>query len=226
MSVGERAVVECSEVGFVYPPPHRVSALRGVNLKVRTGESLALCGPSGSGKSTLLAVLGMLDVPTSGEYRFGGRSAIEMGPGERSRVRAREIGFVFQSFHLMPGRDVIDNVAASLLYVESSHWRRERRARECIGLVGLGHRSRHLPHELSGGERQRVAIARALAARPALILADEPTGNLDVATGEAILSLLREASWAGLVIATHDANAAESQDRVVVLRDGTVISRD
>ena len=217
-------VCELTDVSFTYPQPHRVSALRGVSFEVVEGESVALRGPSGSGKSTLLALLGMLDVPTSGEYLFKGLSAADLGPQDRSLIRAHDIGFVFQSFHLMPGRDVVDNVTASLLYIERSRRRREQRARECIDLVGLGHRCRHLPNELSGGERQRVAIARALAPGPSLVLADEPTGNLDSATGQGVLRLLRESSEAGLVIATHDDAVAETLDRTVVVRDGEIRS--
>lgn len=224
--MAERARVVCklTDVSFVYPPPHRVVALKGVSFQVKEGESVALRGPSGSGKSTLLALLGMLDVPTSGKYQFNDLNVADLGPQDRSLMRARDIGFVFQSFHLMPGRSVGDNVAASLLYMEGSYRIRQRRAHECIDLVGLGHRRKHLPNELSGGERQRVAIARALAPDPSLILADEPTGNLDSATGQEVLRLLRESSDAGLVIASHDDAVAETLDRSVVVRDGKIRS--
>ena len=217
-------VCKLANVSFAFPPPHRVVAFSDVSFEVGQGESVALCGPSGSGKSTLLALLGMLDVPTSGEYLFGGLSVADLGPEKRNHLRARHVGFVFQAFHLIAGRNVIDNVAASLLYTERNRGLRERRARECIDLVGLGHRCWHHPNELSGGERQRVAIARALAVGPSLILADEPTGNLDSATGQAILQLLRDSSEAGLVIATHDDAVAQTLDRTVTMCDGKIQS--
>jgi putative ABC transport system ATP-binding protein len=200
-----------------------VVALAGVDLDVDHGEALALVGPSGSGKSTLLHLAGGLDQPDGGSVRVGGNDLTDMSVGERARLRRREIGFVFQFFHLVPGLSVAENVELPLLL----DGKRDRRGRVAALLdqLGIGHRARHQPGELSGGEMQRTAIARALVAEPRLLLADEPTGNLDSVTGSAILDVLTEAVRAigcAMVMVTHDHGAAARVDRTVHLRDGAL----
>jgi putative ABC transport system ATP-binding protein len=201
-----------------------VLALTGVDLDLGDGESVAVMGPSGSGKSTLLAILGCLDRPTAGEYELDGRTVSELGDDTLSRVRNRTIGFVFQSFHLIPQLTVVENVEAPLLYGGESPSRWRPRALECLRRVGLLHRADHRPAELSGGEAQRAAIARALVAEPRLILADEPTGNLDSATGEEIAALLAELHREGrtVVLVTHNESLARRAQRMIRLRDGRI----
>ncbi len=220
-----RPLVALREVAKVYPRGSRdVVALRGVSLAVADGESVAITGPSGSGKSTLLAIVGCLDRPTSGEYDLDGTPVAALGDVALSRVRNRTIGFVFQSFHLIPQLTVVENVETPLLYggLPAGRWR--RRALGCLERVGMLHRADHRPNELSGGEAQRAAIARALVAEPRLILADEPTGNLDTATGEEIARLLDELHAEGrtIVLVTHNEVLAARAGRVVRLRDGAV----
>jgi putative ABC transport system ATP-binding protein len=198
-----------------------VVALDSVDLAIGDGESLAVVGPSGSGKSTLLHLAGGLDRPDHGSVRLGGRDLAGMSIGERARLRRREVGFVFQFFHLVPGLTVAENVELPLLL----DGRRDRggRVRNLLDRVGLGHRSSHQPSQLSGGEMQRTAIARALVAEPRLLLADEPTGNLDSGTGAAVLEVLLEAvadAGCSLVMVTHDEGAASMADRTLHLRDG------
>lgn len=203
-----------------------VSALRGVDLRVGRGEWVAVTGPSGSGKSTLLSIIGLLDRPTSGDYLFDGRPAALLDDRAASRLRNRSVGFVFQSFHLVPELTVLENVETPLLYgsVPEQEWR--PRARRCLERVGLLHRQDHRPAELSGGEAQRAAIARALVCEPALLLADEPTGNLDSATGEQIASLLEGLNAEGrtVVLVTHNEALAARSQRVVRLVDGRVVA--
>jgi len=200
-----------------------VRALDGVDLEVRRGEWLAVTGPSGSGKSTLLHVLGLLDRPTGGRYLLEGRDVSALDDAAASRLRGRSIGFVFQDFHLLPEETALRNVMLPLLYAGAA--RARERAREALEAVGLSDRLDHRPAELSGGEQQRVAIARALVKEPLLVLADEPTGNLDTATGERVLDLLSVLHGRGitLVVVTHEPAVAERARRRIEVRDGRVV---
>jgi putative ABC transport system ATP-binding protein len=202
-----------------------VEALRGVTLTIGSGDHAAIVGPSGSGKSTLMHILGGLDRPSSGTLRIGGRDVAALKPDELADVRNRTIGFVFQSFHLLARTTALDNVAMPLVYRGLRGAERRRRAREVLELVGLGHRTGHRPSQLSGGEQQRVAIARALVTEPAVLLADEPTGNLDSVRGGEILDLLDDLNrerGVALVIVTHDAEVAGRARRQIHVKDGLV----
>ncbi len=201
-----------------------VPALHHADMVVERGEYVAIVGPSGSGKSTMLNVLGLLDRPTEGAYLFEGVDTSHMAEGRRAGLRAHRIGFVFQSFHLLAHRTVLENVMLATVYGRTPHRERPPLAEAALGRVGLGHRTRFVPTRLSGGERQRVAIARAIVARPSLLLCDEPTGNLDSATGAAVLDLFDELRADGLtlVVVTHDEKVSSRADRIVRLRDGTI----
>ncbi|MEU6822859.1 ABC transporter ATP-binding protein [Streptomyces atriruber] len=203
-----------------------VHALRGVSLTVLAGELLAIVGPSGSGKSTMLNVIGTLDRPTSGTVRVAGHDVGALTDARLSALRARHIGFVFQHFHLAAGRDAVDNVADGLLYAGVPLKERRARARAALERVRLGHRLRHRPGELSGGEKQRVAIARALVGEPSLLLADEPTGALDTASGAVVMELLHELNATGTTICviTHDHDIADALPRRVRFRDGEIVT--
>src|ERR1044071_5660615 len=205
-----------------------VRALRGVSLQIHRNEYIAIMGPSGSGKSTLMNMLGCLDTPTSGRYEFNGRNVAEMDDDELAAIRNREIGFVFQTFNLLPRSTSLRNVELPLIYAGIDPEEREERAAAALTAVGLGDRLAHKPNELSGGQRQRVAIARALVNHPSIILADEPTGNLDSKTGEEIMSLLEHLYHRGntIILVTHEADIARHARRSVHLRDGVVESDD
>ncbi|MCH8007082.1 MAG: ABC transporter ATP-binding protein [Planctomycetes bacterium] len=224
---GQRAVVQLSEIYKNYLKPDGsvlVAALAGVDLTIDSGDYLAVMGASGSGKSTLMNIVGCLDRPTTGVYRLEGREVSTMGDEELSRVRREKIGFVFQAFNLISELTAIENVEIPLFYQGVGRADRRLRAMACIEQVGLAGRATHRPSELSGGEQQRVAIARALVNEPAMIMADEPTGNLDSKTGAAILEILYKLHNEGMtiIVVTHDERIADQCQRIIELRDGRI----
>lgn len=222
-------VIEIRDVSKVYDLGEvQVEALKNANLLVESGEFLALIGPSGSGKSTLMNTLGCLDRPTSGSYKLAGEEVADMTAAQRARIRNQRIGFVFQNFNLLARTSALENVELPLLYsagISSSE--RHKRATQKLELVGLGNRLDHHPSQLSGGQQQRVAIARALVNEPAILMGDEPTGNLDSKTSREIIALFRdlnEKSGITVILVTHDLNVAKNAKRIVVLRDGGIVS--
>jgi putative ABC transport system ATP-binding protein len=223
------SLLRLDHIGRTYDMGHvQVEALRDVSMTVEPGEMVAIVGPSGSGKTTMMSIIGCLDRPTTGRYELDGTDVSRLDDGALARIRSRTIGFVFQSYNLLPGTSAVDNVATPLLYQGVP--RRERRARAAAELerLGLGRRLGHEPTELSGGEQQRVALARALVTRPALILADEPTGNLPVHQGEEVMALFRELHAAGhtILLITHNPDVAAVAGRRVHLLDGLVVDEE
>jgi putative ABC transport system ATP-binding protein len=216
------AIVKTYDMGGA----EQVMALQGVSLNIKKNEYVAIMGPSGSGKSTLMNIIGCLDTPTSGQYLFNGLNVSDMNDNDLAKIRNREIGFVFQTFNLLARSDSLHNVELPLIYAGVPSSERKRRAQETLANVQLGDRSHHKPNELSGGQRQRVAIARALVTKPSIILADEPTGNLDSKTGEEIMMLFEDLHKAGntIILVTHEADIAEHAYRTIRLRDGKVES--
>ena len=224
MNADPGPVIHLDGVELTYPGPPPVAALRPCDLTVRRGEMLSVVGPSGSGKSTLLNVLGLLDRPTGGRYLLEGHDVAALGEADRTALRARAIGFVFQAFHLLPFRTAVENVEIGLLYGGVPRARRHGIAAEALDRVGLARRRDALPSQLSGGERQRVAVARALATGPGLLLCDEPTGNLDSGTARGVLDLMARLHSEGMTIVmiTHDRAVAARTQRTVEIRDGVL----
>jgi putative ABC transport system ATP-binding protein len=221
-------VVDFDQVGMTYPGPPPVPALTGCTMRIWPGEHVAVMGKSGSGKSTLLNIAGLLDRHTAGTYRFDGQDTSGLREAERTALRGQRIGFVFQTFHLLPYRAACENVELALLYGGAPRGMRRRIAAEALEMVGLGHRLLAMPPTLSGGERQRVAIARALVTRPRLLLCDEPTGNLDSVTAEGVLALIGDLNASGqtIVMITHDPSVAARAGRVLSLADGVLSGGD
>jgi putative ABC transport system ATP-binding protein len=220
-------LIELHDISKVYEVGAQgVNALRGVSLDVKENEYLAIMGPSGSGKSTLMNIIGCLDVPSAGSYQLKGREVAQLDDDELASIRSAEIGFVFQTFNLLPRMTAFQNVELPLVYSKCDRRAREAMVWQAVDAVGLRERAHHRPNELSGGQRQRVAIARALINKPSILLADEPTGNLDSATGEEIMQIFRTLHGAGntIILVTHEQYIAEHAGRIVKLRDGLIES--
>jgi len=229
MTTNDQSMIRLEGVTKVfYTDEVETHALAGIHLDIKKGEYVAVAGPSGCGKSTLLSILGLLDSPTQGNYTLNGRAVADLPLSERARVRNREIGFIFQSFNLIGDLTVYENVELPLTYRGMKAAERKERVMAALEKVGMSHRAKHLPSQLSGGQQQRVAVARAVAGHPSILLADEPTGNLDSKNGEAVMELLRELHRDGATICmvTHDPRYARHADRSVHLFDGRVVEED
>jgi putative ABC transport system ATP-binding protein len=226
MDNGAPSLIRLESVSKVFVTDEvETHALSGIHFEVKKGEYLSIAGPSGCGKSTLLAILGLLDTPTGGDYYLNGQPVTGLKLSERARIRNREIGFIFQAFNLIGDLTVYENVELPLTYRGMSASERKRRVQEALERVGMSHRMKHYPSQLSGGQQQRVAVARALSGDPLILLADEPTGNLDSANGEAVMSLLRElhAGGATICMVTHDPRYELFADRTIRLFDGRIV---
>ena len=226
MIAQNESLIRLDEVGKVFETEEvETHALAGVHLEIRRGEYVSIAGPSGCGKTTLLSILGLLDSPSGGEYTLNGHPVARLTAAQRAVIRNREIGFIFQAFNLIGDLTVAENVELPLTYRGMSAAERKTRVAEALEKVGMAHRTRHYPSQLSGGQQQRVAVARAIAGTPSVLLADEPTGNLDSANGEQVMGLLRELHAAGatIVMVTHDPRYAEYADRSIHLFDGRVV---
>lgn len=221
------ALIEIKDVYKIYNPgENEVRALDGVSLSIDEGEFVAIIGQSGSGKSTLMNTLGLLDRPTSGEYYLSGRDVATLTDDEQSEIRNKQIGFIFQGFNLIPSLTAVDNVELPLVYRGMKKEERNKLSLEALERVGLGKRLHHRPSQMSGGQQQRVAIARAVAAKPPVILADEPTGNLDSSSGRDVMRILHELSDEGrtIILITHDNEIAEEANRIIRIQDGKIVS--
>ena len=219
-------LIKAENLRKIYPGTVPTIALDGISFIIDEGEFIAIMGPSGSGKSTLMHIMGFLDRPTSGEYEFGEKSMDELSDDELARVRNKRIGFVFQSFNLLPRTTVLDNVKLPLIYAGLSSEIEEDRAQKALKAVGLSHRIDHLPNQLSGGEKQRVAIARAIVNNPSIVFADEPTGNLDSKSGQQIMDILQDLNRKGntIILVTHEKYTSEMAKRIIQLKDGKIVS--
>ncbi len=219
-------IIEVRDVWKIYGEGDaQVFALRGVTLSIEKGDFIAIMGPSGSGKSTLMHILGLLDTPTKGKVIIKGKDVSTLSEDERALIRRKTVGFVFQQYNLSPSLNALENVELPMLFAGVPKEQRRKRAKELLEMVGLGHRLYHYPNQLSGGQQQRVAIARALANDPEVILADEPTGNLDTKTGERIIELFKDLHRKGktIVIVTHDPDVASAAEKIVHIRDGKIL---
>ena len=229
MTASPQPLIRLEDVKKVfYTDEVETHALAGTHLSIAPGEYVSITGPSGCGKSTLLSILGLLDTPTDGKYWLNNRPVAELSPSERARIRNREVGFIFQSFNLIGDLNVYENVELPLTYRGLSSAERKERVTDALERVGMAHRAKHLPSQLSGGQQQRVAVARAVAGQPLILLADEPTGNLDSKNGEAVMDLLRELHQGGATICmvTHDPRYARYADRAIHLFDGRVVKEE
>jgi putative ABC transport system ATP-binding protein len=226
MITGNDALIRMENIKKVFLTDEvETHALAGINLEIMRGEYVCIAGPSGCGKSTLLSILGLLDSPSEGAYKLNGQTVEDLDFARRARIRNREVGFIFQSFNLIGDLTVFENVELPLTYRGMTSTERKQRVQEALDKVGMGHRTKHFPAQLSGGQQQRVAVARALGGKPAILLADEPTGNLDSKNGEAVMQLLRELHREGATICmvTHDPRFEKQADRIVHLFDGRIV---